>query len=188
MIINVYGDISPRTAAFAAVEFLERAVPYLVIEKFGQAKPLPANSTKTMTWRRYNALDATPNVLVEGVTPTGKQLTTTDVSVTLEQLGDRVTVGHAAVVHGATVEDHCLVGIGARALNGSHMGEGSWLAAGAVLAEGKSIPPWTIAVGIPAKPFRELTARERERQAEGVDHYVGFGSTYGRLLGVFNSA
>jgi N4-gp56 family major capsid protein len=92
MIINTYGDISPRTAAFAAKEFLERAIPYLVIEKFGQAKPLPSNSTKTMTWRRYNALDATPNVLVEGVTPTGKQLTTTDVSVTLEQLGDRVVI------------------------------------------------------------------------------------------------
>ena len=45
-------------------------------------------------------------------------------------VGSRVTIGHAAVVHGAVVEDHCLVGIGARALNGSHMGEGSWLAAG----------------------------------------------------------
>lgn len=98
-------------------------------------------------------------------------------------IGRRVTVGHAAVVHGATVDDHCLVGIGARALNGSHMGEGSWLAAGAVLAEGKSIPPWTIAVGIPAKPLRELTDAERARQDEGVDHYVRFGEMYGRILG-----
>jgi len=98
-------------------------------------------------------------------------------------IGKRVTVGHAAVVHGAIVEDHCLVGIGARALNGSHMGEGSWLAAGAVLAEGRSIPPWTIAVGIPAKPLRELTDEERARQDEGVDHYVGFGDAYRRLLG-----
>ncbi len=97
-------------------------------------------------------------------------------------IGSRVTVGHAAVVHGAVVEDHCLVGIGARALNGSHMGEGSWLAAGAVLAEGKSIPPWTIAVGIPAKPLRELTDDERARQSEGVDHYVAFGEAYARLL------
>jgi len=98
-------------------------------------------------------------------------------------IGKRVTVGHAAVVHGAIVEDHCLVGIGARALNGSHMGEGSWLAAGAVLAEGRSIPPWTIAVGIPAKPLRELTDDERTRQDEGVDHYVGFGEMYRHLLG-----
>jgi N4-gp56 family major capsid protein len=89
---TTYGDISPRTAAYAAKDFLERALPFLVIEKFGQAKPLPANSSKTQTWRRYNALDATPNVLVEGITPSGKQLTSTDVSVTLEQLGDRIVI------------------------------------------------------------------------------------------------
>lgn len=96
-------------------------------------------------------------------------------------IGRRVTIGHAAVVHGATVEDHCLVGIGARALNGSHMGEGSWLAAGAVLTEGRIIPPWTIAAGIPAKPLRELTVEERARADEGVDHYVGFGEAYRRM-------
>ena len=98
-------------------------------------------------------------------------------------IGKRVTVGHAAVVHGAIVGDHCLVGIGSRALNGSQMGEGSWLAAGAVLAEGRSIPPWTIAVGIPARPLRELTDDERARQDDGVDHYVGFGGIYRQRLG-----
>jgi carbonic anhydrase/acetyltransferase-like protein (isoleucine patch superfamily) len=98
-------------------------------------------------------------------------------------IGTRVTVGHAAVVHGATVGDHCLIGIGARALNGSELGEGAWLAAGAVLPEGRSIPPWTIAVGIPAKPLRELTDEERARQSEGVDHYLELGAYYRRLLG-----
>lgn len=98
-------------------------------------------------------------------------------------IGRRVTVGHAAVVHGATVEDHCLIGIGARALNGSHMGEGAWLAAGAVLAEGRSIPPWTIAVGVPAKPIRELTDEERARQDAGIDDYVGFGRIYKARFG-----
>jgi carbonic anhydrase/acetyltransferase-like protein (isoleucine patch superfamily) len=93
-------------------------------------------------------------------------------------IGRRVTVGHAAVVHGATVEDHCLVGIGARALNGSRLGEGAWLAAGAVLAEGRSISPWTIAVGVPARPLRELTDEERRRQAEGVDDYLAFADLY----------
>jgi carbonic anhydrase/acetyltransferase-like protein (isoleucine patch superfamily) len=98
-------------------------------------------------------------------------------------LGNRVTVGHAAVIHGAKVGDHCLVGIGARALNGSAMGEGSWLAAGSILTEGKTIPPWTLAMGIPAKPIRELTEAEIGYQSEGVDHYVRFGAAYGRLLG-----
>jgi len=96
-------------------------------------------------------------------------------------VGDRVTVGHAAVVHGATVEDHCLVGIGARVLNRSHLGEGAWLAAGAVLTEGRSIPPWTVAAGIPAKPLRDLTDEEKARADEAVEHYLGFGEAYRRM-------
>jgi carbonic anhydrase/acetyltransferase-like protein (isoleucine patch superfamily) len=86
-------------------------------------------------------------------------------------IGERVTVGHAAVVHGAQVGDRCLVGIGARLLNRSSLGEGAWLAAGSVLAESREIPPWTLAMGIPAKPVRELTEDEIRRQTEGVDHY-----------------
>jgi carbonic anhydrase/acetyltransferase-like protein (isoleucine patch superfamily) len=97
-------------------------------------------------------------------------------------LGNRVTVGHAAVVHGAKVGDHCLVGIGARALNGSEMAEGSWLAAGSILTEGKTIPPWTLAMGIPAKPIRELTEAEIAYQSEGVDNYLAFGAAYVKLL------
>ncbi|MCP4968192.1 MAG: gamma carbonic anhydrase family protein [bacterium] len=96
-------------------------------------------------------------------------------------IGSRVTVGHAAVVHGATVGDNCLVGIGSRALNGSTMGEGSWLAAGSILTEGKGIPPWTLAMGIPAKPVRELTEAEIAGQSEGVEHYLAFGTLYARL-------
>ena len=52
-----------------------------------------------------------------------------------------------------------------------------------MLAEGRSIPPWTIAVGIPARPLRELTDDERARQDDGVDHYVGFGGIYRQRLG-----
>jgi carbonic anhydrase/acetyltransferase-like protein (isoleucine patch superfamily) len=89
-----------------------------------------------------------------------------------------VTIGHAAVVHGAIVGDHCLIGIGALALNGSELGEGSWLAAGSVLPEGKSIPPWTLAVGTPAKPVRDLREGEIRRQDVGVDTYLRFGVTY----------
>jgi carbonic anhydrase/acetyltransferase-like protein (isoleucine patch superfamily) len=98
------------------------------------------------------------------------------------RIGERVTVGHAVVVHGASVGDACLVGIGARALNGSKMGEGSWLAAGSILTEGKAIPPWTLAMGIPAKPVRELTEAEIAYQSDGVDHYLEFGTAYARLV------
>ena len=89
---TTYGDISPRTAAYAEKELLKRGLPFLVLEKFGQAKPLPENSTKVMKFRRYNALPNTPTALTEGVTPTGQTLTVTDVTATLTQYGDRVTI------------------------------------------------------------------------------------------------
>lgn len=90
MATTEYGDISPRTAGYAMPEFLRRGIPYLVFEKFGQTYPLPQRKTKTAIFRRYEALDPTPNALTEGVTPSAKQLTKTDVSVTLGQYGDRV--------------------------------------------------------------------------------------------------
>lgn len=83
-----YGDISPRTAAAVAAGFLDRAEPVLVIEHFGQSKPLPGRKTQTMVFRRYNALDPTPKVLTEGVTPSSNSLTSTDVTLTLQQMGD----------------------------------------------------------------------------------------------------
>lgn len=97
-------------------------------------------------------------------------------------IGRRVTIGHAAVVHGASIDDHCLVGIGALALNGSVLGEGAWLAAGSVLPEGRSIPPWTLAVGTPAKPVRDLRPEEIRRQDEGVETYLRFAETYRRIV------
>ncbi len=97
-------------------------------------------------------------------------------------VGAHATVGHSAVLHGTTIGDRCLVGIGARALNGSELGEGSWLASGAVLPEGRKIPPWTLAMGIPAKPIRELTEEEAERQRHGVESYQRLATTYRRLF------
>ncbi len=92
MATTTYGDISPRTAAYAAKELLERAVPYMVFEHVAQAKPIPAKSSKTIKFRRYNALDATPNALTEGVTPTAKTLTKTDLEATLTQYGDLIAL------------------------------------------------------------------------------------------------
>lgn len=92
MASTAYGDISPRTAAYAEKELLKRGLPYLVLEKFGQAKPLPENSTKVMKFRRYNALPSTPVALTEGVTPAGQTLSVTDVTATLTQYGDKVTI------------------------------------------------------------------------------------------------
>jgi len=92
MPMTTYGDISPRTAAYVAKQMLERGQPLLTLEKFMQAKPLPANNTKSMTFRRYNSLPLNTTPLVEGVTPSSKKLTKTDVTCTLDQYGDLVEI------------------------------------------------------------------------------------------------
>ncbi len=88
--MTAYGDISPAVAGYHAAELLKRAIPYIVLERFAQTKPLPTNSTKTMIFTRYSALSNTPVALTEGVTPAGKSLTKTDIQVTLQQYGDFV--------------------------------------------------------------------------------------------------
>lgn len=85
MATNTYGDIGDRTAAYAVRDFLARAIPVQCLEQFGQTQALPSNSTKTLKFRRFNALNNTPIPLVEGVAPTGTPLTTTDVTLTLTQ-------------------------------------------------------------------------------------------------------
>lgn len=90
--MTTYGDISPRTAAYVAVDLLKRAMPYLCLEKFGQAKSLPANKTQSMKFRRYNSLGLRTTPLTEGVTPASEKLTATDISVTLYQYGGLVEI------------------------------------------------------------------------------------------------
>jgi len=89
---TIYGDISPRTAAYAQKDLLKRGLPFLVLEKFGQANSLPANSTKVTKFRRYTALSNTPVALTEGVTPAGQTLSHTDITATLSQFGDKITI------------------------------------------------------------------------------------------------
>jgi carbonic anhydrase/acetyltransferase-like protein (isoleucine patch superfamily) len=75
-------------------------------------------------------------------------------------VGEGVSVGHAAVVHGCTVEDDCLIGMGATVLNGAVIGAGSLVAAGAVVLEGTVVPPRSLVAGVPGKVRRELTDEE----------------------------
>lgn len=85
--VTLYGDISPRTAAYVVADLLKRGMPYFVIEKFAQAKALPANKTKSMKFRRYEHLPLATTPLVEGVTPSSIKPTYTDISVILSQYG-----------------------------------------------------------------------------------------------------
>jgi carbonic anhydrase/acetyltransferase-like protein (isoleucine patch superfamily) len=88
------------------------------------------------------------------------------------QIEDRVTVGHRAVVHGATVRSGALVGIGAIVLDGAEVGESSLVAAGAVVAPGLRIPPRSLVVGVPARVLRPLRQDELERLAEPGRNYL----------------
>lgn len=87
-------------------------------------------------------------------------------------IGSRVTLGHRAIVHGSTVGDGALIGIGAIVLSRCVIGEGALIAAGAVVMEGTVVPPHTLWAGCPAKPLRELNASQRERLAGTYRHYV----------------
>ncbi len=87
-------------------------------------------------------------------------------------LGDRVTLGHGAIVHGATVEDDCLIGMRAVVMNGAKIGRGSIVAVGSIVTEGTEIPPGSVVMGQPAKVKREMNERDRERMRHAVEHYV----------------
>jgi carbonic anhydrase/acetyltransferase-like protein (isoleucine patch superfamily) len=93
-------------------------------------------------------------------------------------IGDNVSVGHGAVVHGCTVEDGALIAIHATVLSGAVIGTGSIVGAGAVVGEGKSIPPGSLALGVPARVVRKLTAKDSERAARTVRNYNSLAQQY----------
>lgn len=87
-------------------------------------------------------------------------------------LGDEITIGHRAVVHGCEIRDGALIGIGAIVLDGAVVGEGALVAAGAVVTPGTVVAPRTLVIGTPARPLRELTAVEIAEQRERTLRYV----------------
>ncbi len=102
-------------------------------------------------------------------------------------LGARVAVGHRAIVHGATVEDESLIGMGAILLTGVHVGTGSIVGAGAVCREGMVIPPRSLVVGVPARVIRPTSDEEVQRIRATVESYLALQvehrrGGHGRLL------
>jgi carbonic anhydrase/acetyltransferase-like protein (isoleucine patch superfamily) len=93
-------------------------------------------------------------------------------------VGDEVTIGHSAVVHGCTIEDRCLIGMGAILLNGCRIGTESIVAAGTLVPEGMEIPPGSLVMGSPAKVRRVLTDRERASIVQYADNYVTYRLDY----------
>ncbi|MBP2411697.1 carbonic anhydrase/acetyltransferase-like protein (isoleucine patch superfamily) [Arthrobacter stackebrandtii] len=99
------------------------------------------------------------------------------------RVGNGVSVGHGAVVHGCIVEDDCLIGMGATIMNGAVIGAGSLVAGGAVVLEGALIPPGSLVAGVPAKVRRTLTAEELEHVRENARNYVTLAGKHKALQG-----
>ena len=97
-------------------------------------------------------------------------------------LGDDVTVGHQAMLHGCTVGDGSLVGIQAVVLNGARIGKRCLVGAGALVTEGKEFPDGSLIVGSPARLLRPLTDQELTRMARGAVHYVDNARRYALTL------
>lgn len=87
-------------------------------------------------------------------------------------VGNRVTVGHRVILHGCTVEDDCLIGMGAILLNHVRVGRGSVIGAGALLLEGTEVPSGSLVVGFPGKVVRQVDEEMRERIEQAWRHYV----------------
>jgi carbonic anhydrase/acetyltransferase-like protein (isoleucine patch superfamily) len=93
-------------------------------------------------------------------------------------LGDRVSVGHAAIVHGATLEDDVLIGMRAVVMNRAHIGPGSIIGVGAVVTEDTEIPPGSIVIGVPGKITRAAEERDRQRIRHAAEYYVNLAKQY----------
>ena len=97
-------------------------------------------------------------------------------------IGARVTVGHQAILHGCTVGDGALIGMGARVLNGATIGEQCLVGAGALVTEGKSFGPGLLIVGAPARALRPLTEQELAALALSAAHYAQKAADYAQAL------
>jgi carbonic anhydrase/acetyltransferase-like protein (isoleucine patch superfamily) len=100
----------------------------------------------------------------------------TVVHVTSEQLGtvvgDDCTIGHGVILHSCTVEDLCLIGMGATVLDGARIGRGSLVGAGALVTPGTEIPPGSLVLGAPARVVRPVNPKEREQIEYAAGVYV----------------
>lgn len=93
-------------------------------------------------------------------------------------IGNDVTIGHAAVVHGCTVHDKVLIGMNATVLDGAVIGEGSIIAAGALVREGEKIPENRLFAGVPARDIRATTDKDLKRIMNASKEYVHYGARY----------
>lgn len=98
-------------------------------------------------------------------------------------VGEGVSVGHNAVLHGCVVEDGALIGMGATVLNGAHVGAGSLVAAQALVPQGMQVPPGSLVAGVPARVQRDLTQEERTVVRLNAEHYMALAEAHRNAVG-----
>jgi carbonic anhydrase/acetyltransferase-like protein (isoleucine patch superfamily) len=93
-------------------------------------------------------------------------------------VGAYVTVGHSVTLHGCTIEDHCLIGMGSVILNGARIGAGSIIAAGTLIPEKTNVEPGSLWMGSPGKFRRKLEAKDQEAILRYANNYLGYAASY----------
>lgn len=93
-------------------------------------------------------------------------------------VGNRVTVGHGAILHGCRIEDDCLISMGAILLDQAVIGEGSIIAAGSVVSPGTKIAPESLVMGVPGRVVRQVTADDRHKIDKGWQNYSHYSDVY----------
>ena len=165
--IRPYRGVLPRIASSAYVDESAQVVGDVEIgeeSSVWMSVVIRGDVHRIRIGRRSNVQDGTVVHVMKDTHPT--------------TIGDNVTIGHAAVVHGCTIEDQCLIGMGAILLNGSHIGTGSIVAAGTLVTEEMKVPPRSLVMGSPGKVRRLLTQAEVAEIQMYADRYVSYRLDY----------
>jgi len=165
--LRAFRDVSPRVHATAFVDDSAQVIGDVEIgEESGiwMCAVVRGDVNTIRIGRRANVQDGT---VVHAMTGTHQTI-----------IGDNVTIGHAAVIHGCTIENQCLIGMGAILLNGAHIGAGSIVAAGALIVENMKVPPKSLVMGSPGKVKRLLTQAEVADIQLYADRYVKYRLDY----------
>ena len=165
--IRPYRGIAPRIDPTAFIDASAQVIGHVDI---GEESSVWMNTVVRgdVHWirigRRSNLQDGTIVHVMNGTHPTS--------------IGDEVTIGHGAIVHGCTIEHQCLIGMGAILLDGAHIGAGSIVAAGTLVPEEMNVPPESLVMGSPGKVRRVLTRAEVADIRMYADRYVGYRLDY----------
>jgi carbonic anhydrase/acetyltransferase-like protein (isoleucine patch superfamily) len=165
--VRAYKGVLPRVAADAFVDQSAQVIGDVEIgaeSSVWMNVVLRGDVNAIRVGRRSNIQDGTIVHVMNGTHPT--------------TIGDDVTVGHGAVVHGCTIEDRVLVGMGAILLNGVTVGADSIVAAGTLLPEGATVPPRSLVMGSPGKVKRALTGEEVASIQVYAENYVKYRLDY----------